>query len=68
MTLRNRPRIPTPDVTKEVTDRENRIAMGMQNMGVIMSHQGYQNEVPVLGALVLSPIQVNLRLTRLVRT
>lgn len=31
--------------------------MGMQNMGVIMAHQGYQNEVPVLGALVLSPIQ-----------
>lgn len=57
ITLRNRPRIPTPDVTKEVMDRENRIAMGMQNMGVIMAHQGYQNEVPVLGALVLSPIQ-----------
>ncbi|XP_045509832.1 bestrophin-4 isoform X2 [Colias croceus] len=56
-TLRNRPRIPTPDVTKEVMDRENRLAMGMQNMGVIMAHQGYQNEVPVLGALVLSPIQ-----------
>lgn len=57
ITLRNRPRIPTPDVTKEVIDRENRIAMGMQNMGVIMAHQSYQNEVPVLGALVLSPIQ-----------
>lgn len=56
ITLRNRPRIPTPDVTKEVMDRENRLAMGMQNMGVIMA-QGYQNEVPVLGALVLSPIQ-----------
>lgn len=37
-------------------DRENRLAMGMQNMGVIMA-QSYQNEVPVLGALVLSPIQ-----------
>lgn len=37
-------------------DRENRLAMGMQNMGVIMT-QSYQNEVPVLGALVLSPIQ-----------
>lgn len=49
--------MPTPDVTKEVMDRENRLAMGMQNMGVIMAHQGYQNEVPVLGALVLSPIQ-----------
>ncbi|CAK1554200.1 unnamed protein product [Leptosia nina] len=57
ITLRNRPRIPTPDVTKEVMDRENQIAIGMQNMGVIMAHQGYQNEVPVLGALVLSPIQ-----------
>ncbi|XP_013146486.1 PREDICTED: bestrophin-4 isoform X2 [Papilio polytes] len=57
ITLRNRPRIPTPDVTKEVIDRENRLAVGMQNMGVIMAHQGYQNEVPVLGALVLSPIQ-----------
>ncbi|XP_052751434.1 bestrophin homolog 17 isoform X3 [Galleria mellonella] len=57
ITLRNRPRIPTPDVTKEVIDRESRLAMGMQNMGVIMAHQGYQNEVPVLGALVLSPIQ-----------
>lgn len=61
-TLRNRPRIPTPDAkeyTKEVMDRENRIAMrtwGPQDMGVIM-HQAYQNEVPVLGALVLSPIQ-----------
>ncbi|XP_039763402.1 bestrophin-4 isoform X2 [Pararge aegeria] len=55
-TLRNRPRIPTPE-SKEVMDRENRLAMGMQNMGVIMAHQGYQNEVPVLGALVLSPIQ-----------
>ena len=29
---------------------------GPQDMGVIM-HQAYQNEVPVLGALVLSPIQ-----------
>ncbi|KAI5637007.1 bestrophin, RFP-TM, chloride channel domain-containing protein [Phthorimaea operculella] len=56
ITLRNRPRIPTPDVTKEVLDRENRLAMGMQNMGVIMA-QGYPSEVPVLGALVLSPIQ-----------
>lgn len=41
-------------------DRENRIAMRtwgpVQDMGVIM-HQAYQNEVPVLGALVLSPIQ-----------
>ncbi|XP_045784515.1 bestrophin-4 isoform X2 [Maniola jurtina] len=56
--LRNRPRIPTPGPeSKEVSERENRIAMGMQNMGVIMAHQGYQNEVPVLGALVLSPIQ-----------
>lgn len=62
ITLRNRPRIPTPDVTKEVMDRENRLAsMGMQHgghMGVaLMAQQGYQNEVPVLGALVLSPIQ-----------
>ncbi|XP_034839266.1 bestrophin-4 isoform X2 [Maniola hyperantus] len=57
--LRNRPRLPTPGPdSKEVMDRENRIAMqNMQNMGVIMAHQGYQNEVPVLGALVLSPIQ-----------
>ncbi|CAH4038516.1 bestrophin-4 [Pieris brassicae] len=57
ITLRNRPRIPTPEVTKEVIDRENHLTMGMPNMGVIMAHQGYQNEVPVLGALVLSPIE-----------
>ncbi|KAL4717580.1 hypothetical protein ACJJTC_000729 [Scirpophaga incertulas] len=55
ITLRNRPRIPTPDVAKEVMDRE-RLAVGVQNMGVLMA-QGYQSEVPVLGALVLSPIQ-----------
>lgn len=54
ITVRNRPRIPTPDVTKEVLDRE-RLGMSVQSMGVIMAHQ---NEMPVLGALVLSPIQV----------
>ncbi|CAG9138183.1 unnamed protein product [Plutella xylostella] len=53
ITVRNRPRIPTPDVTKEVLDRE-RLGMSVQSMGVIMAHQ---NEMPVLGALVLSPIQ-----------
>lgn len=61
ITLRNRPRIPTPDVTKEVIDREHRLSnMGMTHsghMGVTLMQQGYQNEVPVLGALVLSPIQ-----------
>ncbi|RVE50706.1 hypothetical protein evm_004616, partial [Chilo suppressalis] len=56
ITLRNRPRIPTPDVAKEAVLERDRLAMGMQNMGVIMA-QGYQSEVPVLGALVLSPIQ-----------
>lgn len=62
ITLRNRPRIPTPDVTKEVVDRENRLAtMGLQQGGqmrvTLMAHHGYQNEIPVLGELVLSPIQ-----------
>lgn len=62
ITLRNRPRIPTPDVNKEVIERDNRLAtMGMTHSGhmgvTLMAQQGYQNEVPVLGALVLSPIQ-----------
>ncbi|XP_052746430.1 bestrophin-2 isoform X2 [Bicyclus anynana] len=53
---RNRPRIPTPE-SKEVAERDGRLAMGMQSMGVFMAQQGYQSEVPVLGAIVLSPIE-----------
>lgn len=35
--MKNRPRIPTPDVTKEVIDRENRLAQMNNN------HPGSQN-------------------------
>ncbi|XP_044254393.1 bestrophin homolog 22 isoform X2 [Tribolium madens] len=39
MQVRNRPRIPTPDVTKEVVDRENRIAAAnVANIQNQMSH------------------------------
>lgn len=33
VTLKARPRIPTPDVTKEVTDRENRFSLGTSALG-----------------------------------
>lgn len=67
--VKGRPRIPTPDVTKEVVDRENRIATNVANMtnqitsGVtLMPHQlsstypAYPGEVPFV-QVVLSPIQ-----------
>ncbi|GBP97963.1 Bestrophin-3 [Eumeta japonica] len=62
VTLRNRPRLPTPDTTKEIIERDGRVSsIGMQQSGAmgvtLMTHQSYPNEVPVLGALVLSPIQ-----------
>lgn len=37
MQVKNRPRIPTPDVTKEVVDRENRLAASVTNV---------QNQMP----------------------
>lgn len=37
--MKNRPRIPTPDVTKEVVDRENRLAQ----MNLNNNHPGSQN-------------------------
>lgn len=37
MHVKNRPRIPTPDVTKEVVDRENRIAASVANVQNQMS-------------------------------
>ncbi|KRT86555.1 hypothetical protein AMK59_1478 [Oryctes borbonicus] len=67
--VKNRPRIPTPDVTKEVVDRENRLAANAANMHssispvTLMSHQiqpSYHNypagDVPFV-QVVLSPIQ-----------
>lgn len=70
MQVRNRPRIPTPDVTKEVVDRENRIAAAnVANLQNQMSHgitlmphlqTAYPNypsgDGPVV-QVVLSPIQ-----------
>lgn len=65
--VRNRPRIPTPDVTKEVVDREHRLA-GVGNINQInpvtlIGHQlnsgyaGYTgSDMPVV-QVVLSPIQ-----------
>ncbi|XP_017773950.1 PREDICTED: uncharacterized protein LOC108560780 [Nicrophorus vespilloides] len=65
-TVKSRPRIPTPDVTKEVVDRENRLAQNavhMQNQispnVTLMAHQlqgACPNDVPMV-QVVLSPIQ-----------
>nr|CAD7425280.1 unnamed protein product [Timema monikensis] len=66
--LKNRPRIPTPDVTKEVVDREQRLAMSgnILTPGALLSHQihsggspyhhNHHAEPPVV-QVVLSPIQ-----------
>lgn len=61
VSLKNRPRIPTPDVTKEVIDREQRLALSATNaanigagvVGVIPANGHY----PDLSVVVLSPIQ-----------
>lgn len=59
VSLKNRPRIPTPDVTKEVIDREQRLALsnatniGAGVVGVIPANGHY----PDLSVVVLSPIQ-----------
>lgn len=61
VSLKNRPRIPTPDVTKEVVDREQRLALSATNaanigagvVGVIPTNGHY----PDLSVVVLSPIQ-----------
>lgn len=68
MSLKNRPRIPTPDVTKEVVDREQRMALsasnaanigagivGMQTMIPQPGH--YPSDLPAVVQVVLSPIQ-----------
>lgn len=62
ISLKNRPRIPTPDVTKEVVDREQRLALSAYNaasigagvVGMIPSNGQYPTDIPVV---VLSPIQ-----------
>lgn len=60
MSLKNRPRIPTPDVTKEVVDREQRLALsnaaniGAGVVGVIPTNGHYPTDLSVV---VLSPIQ-----------
>lgn len=59
---KNRPRIPTPDVTKEVIDREHRLALSATNaanigagvVGVIPANGHYPTDLSVV---VLSPIQ-----------
>nr|XP_023027939.1 uncharacterized protein LOC111515962 isoform X3 [Leptinotarsa decemlineata] len=70
MQIKNRPRIPTPDVTKEVVDRENRLAASVASVQnqmsaglTLMPHQiqaGYatypSGDIPVV-QVVLSPIQ-----------
>lgn len=66
VSLKNRPRIPTPDVTKEVVDREQRLALSASNAanigaGVVgVMHQlpanGHYPDLPVV-QVVLSPIQ-----------
>ncbi|XP_048515522.1 uncharacterized protein LOC105684499 isoform X2 [Athalia rosae] len=67
VSLKNRPRIPTPDVTKEVVDREQRLALSASNAvnigaGVVgVMHQlpangQYPTDLPVV-QVVLSPIQ-----------
>lgn len=62
-TLRNRPRIPTPDVTKEVVDRERTLSLTSLtgptqpsvSAGTLVTHQ-LGGELPVV-QVVLSPIQ-----------
>lgn len=67
MTVKNRPRIPTPDVTKEVVDRENRIAASVANMQnqmsanlTLMPHQlptsytSYSGDLPVVQVRLFS--------------
>lgn len=60
VSLKNRPRIPTPDVTKEVVDREQRLALtnaaniGAGVVGVIPANGHYPTDLSVV---VLSPIQ-----------
>ncbi|XP_012525872.1 uncharacterized protein LOC105830813 [Monomorium pharaonis] len=62
VSLKNRPRIPTPDVTKEVIDREHRLALSATNaanigagvVGVIPANGHYPTDLSVV---VLSPIQ-----------
>lgn len=62
VSLKNRPRIPTPDVTKEVVDREQRLALSAANaanigagvVGVIPANGHYPTDLSVV---VLSPIQ-----------
>ncbi|XP_026671178.1 bestrophin-3 isoform X2 [Ceratina calcarata] len=64
VSLKNRPRIPTPDVTKEVVDREQRLALSATNaanigagvVGMIPANGHYPAELPVV-QVVLSPIQ-----------
>ncbi|XP_077302048.1 bestrophin 2 isoform X2 [Arctopsyche grandis] len=53
LNVRNRPRIPTPDREQIATALSNNSSVGV----ALMAHHSLQNEVPVLGALVLSPIQ-----------
>ncbi|XP_003487044.1 uncharacterized protein LOC100747717 isoform X1 [Bombus impatiens] len=63
VSLKNRPRIPTPDVTKEVVDREQRLALSATNaanigagvVGVIPAN-GHYPDLSVV-QVVLSPIQ-----------
>lgn len=64
VSLKNRPRIPTPDVTKEVVDREQRLALSATNaanigagvVGVIPANGHYPTDLSVV-QVVLSPIQ-----------
>lgn len=64
VSLKNRPRIPTPDVTKEVVDREQRLALSANNtanigagvVGVIPANGTYSSDVPTVVHVVLSPI------------
>lgn len=53
LNVRNRPRIPTPDREQIATALSNNNSVGV----ALMAHHSLQSEVPVLGALVLSPIQ-----------
>ncbi|XP_066600238.1 bestrophin-3 isoform X2 [Prorops nasuta] len=62
VSLKNRPRIPTPDVTKEMMDREQKLALanaaniGAGVVGVIPANGHYPTDLPVV-QVVLSPIQ-----------
>ncbi|KAK2585734.1 hypothetical protein KPH14_010345 [Odynerus spinipes] len=62
VSLKNRPRIPTPDVTKEVVDREQRLALSASNAANIGA--GVVGVIPANAPVTLTPVTMS-QLTQL---